>query len=243
MTDEEKAAADAKAAAEIKTAADAKAAADAAAKTAADQAATATAAGAGSAGATGADDVASLPEWAQKLIRTTRTEAATNRTKATTAGEALEATRDAIAKALGLKPDDDPVKAAQTAADQRDAALQEAKATKIENAVLRSATKHGANPEALTDSRTFMAKLADMDPAADDFATQVDEAIKKAVEDNPLLKLEIPAPRSGGPVGGGAAIPGQLTADDVQKLHAEGRSAEIVKAKEEGRLNNLLGID
>lgn len=162
------------------------------------------------------DDVASLPDWAQKLIGKTRTEAATNRTKATTSNDALTATRDAIAKALGLKDDDDPVAAAKTAADERDAAKAVNKNLAVENAVLRMAVKHGANPESLTDSRSFMRQLEAIDPAADDFATQVETAIKAAVEANPSLKAGIPAPaRSGGTVGGSA--PAQQSSDPQQR--------------------------
>jgi hypothetical protein len=190
-----------------------------------------------------AEDVASLPEWAQKLIGKTRSEAAGNRTKASENAQALEATRDAIAKALGLKGDDDPVKAAQTAAEQRDAALAEAKATKVENAVLRSAGKLGASAEALTDSRSFMRALEAIDPGADDFSAQVDAAIEKALEAHPSLKAAPAAPpappaRSGGPVGGGIPVAGQLTEADLKDMSP----AEIVKAKEDGRLNQLLGI-
>jgi hypothetical protein len=187
-----------------------------------------------------AEDVASLPEWAQKLLAKTRTEAASNRTKATEQATALQATRDAIAKALGLQGEEDPVAAAKTATEQRDAAMTEARTTRIENAVLRSAGKHGADPEALTDSRSFMRTLEGIDPAANDFADQVDAAIKGAVEANPgLLKAGAPAPaRSGGPVGGGAPVPGQLTKDDLKRMTPE----EIAKAKDEGRCNALLGI-
>lgn len=198
-----------------KTAAEAKAAEDVAAKTAA-EAAAAGAAGEAGTGSAEAQDVSDLPDWAQKLIGKTRSEAATNRTKATSSNDALTATRDAIAKALGLKDDDDPVAAAKTAADERDAARLEAKTTKTENAVLRAASKNGANAESLTDSRSFMRALEAIDPAADDFATQVDAAIKAAVEANPSLRASpAAAGRSGGPVGGSA--PAQLSSDPQQR--------------------------
>ena len=188
------------------------------------------------------DDVASLPEWAQKLIGKTRTEAATNRTKAGTANDALTATRDAIAKALGLKDDDDPVAAAKTAADERDADSLEAKATKVENAVLRAAGKLGADPESLTDSRSFMRALEAIDPAANDFATQVGEAIKAALTANPNLKAAAataaPA-RSGGPVGGGAPVAGQLGREDLKGMTPEA----IEKARVDGRLDAIQGIE
>ena len=202
-----------------------KAAADAAAKATADaEAAAKTAAGTDP---PAADDVASLPDWAQKLIGKTRTEAATNRTKAGTANDALTATRDAIAKALGLKEDDDPVAAAKTAAEERDAARTEAKATKIENAVLRAASKNGANPERLTDSRAFMRTLEAIDPTADDFAAQVDAAIKTAVETDPSLKGAPVVPgKSGGEVIGGGPI---KQSDDPQQRARDYYAAAATK--------------
>lgn len=150
---------------------------------------------------------------------------------------------DKIAAALGLKPEDDPAKAAQTAADERDVALKTAQEATKTLAVYRLASKAGANSEALTDSRSFMLTLESIDPAASDFAAQVETAIKAAVEANPSLKTApvVPA-RSGGPVGGGVPVEGQLTAEDVALLRKEGRDAEIVEAKAKGRLNTLLGI-
>jgi len=184
-------------------------------------------------------EVGSLPDWTQKMIKDLRTEAASNRTKASTAEQTRQETMDAIAKALGMKDDDDPAAAAKTAAEERDAARQEAKATKVENAVLRMAGKHGASPESLTDSRSFMQQLESIDPAADDFASQVEATIKTAVEANPALKGATSAPtRSGGPVGGGTPVPGQLSREDIKGMKPE----EISKAKEDGQLNQLLGI-
>jgi hypothetical protein len=193
-----------------------------------------------------ATDVAGLPEWAQKHITDLRNEAATNRTKATTAETGKQETMDAIAKALGLKGDDDPAAAVKTAAEERDAAKAVARNLTVENAVMRAASRHGANADALTDSLSFMRTLKEMDPAAADFATQLEAAITKAVEANPSLKAAGAPPvapaRSGGPVGGGAPIAGQLTDEDVMQMRKEGRDAEIVQAKNDGRLNQLLGI-
>lgn len=233
MTPEEE-----KAATEAKAKVEADAAAQAAAAQAATSGATQTgAAGAGSVGASGATDVASLPDWAQKLLKDTRDEAASYRTKAKEVEDQRQASLDAIAKALGLKPDDDPTAAAKTAAEERDAARLEAKTAKVENAVLKIAAKHGASPEALTDSRAFMSKLAELDPAADDFATQIDAAVKEAVESNPALKVTPAVPaRSGGPVGGGTPPAGQLSESDLEHMSA----SEIAKAEKEGRCDALL---
>lgn len=188
------------------------------------------------------DSVDALPDFAQKMIRELRAEAAANRTKATSAEQTRQQTMDAIAKALGLKGDDDPAKAAQTAADERDAAKTVAKNLAVENSILRMAAKQGANPDALTDSRSFMRQLEGIDPAADDFAEKVEAAIKAALEANPALKAQgapVVAPaRSGGPVGGGAPVAGQLSREDLKDMSSD----QIVKAKEDGRLNQLLGI-
>jgi hypothetical protein len=188
------------------------------------------------------ESVDALPAFAQKMIHDLRSEAAANRTKVTSVEQAQQETMDKLAKALGLKGDDDPAKAAQTAAEERDAAKAVARNLAVENAVMRAASRSGANADALTDSRAFMRALDGIDPAADDFATQLDAAIAKAVEANPSLKAQgvpVAAPaRSGGPVGGGAAIPGQLTREDIKGMTPD----EILKAKEDGQLNTLLGI-
>lgn len=185
-----------------------------------------------------ADDIASLPEWAQKLIKDTRGEAAEHRTKAKDAETKHQEMLAAIGKALGLTQDDDPAKAAEKAASERDAAAAESKALKVELAVLKSAAKHGANAEALADSRTFMAKLAGLDPAADDFAAELDTAIKTALEANPSLKVMpdgVPrAPKAqGAPEGGGAP---QLKAEDLEHM----TPAEINEAREKGQLRDLM---
>jgi len=146
-----------------------------------------------------AQDVASLPEWAQKLIKDTREEAAGHRTKANEADAKHQATLDAIAKALGLKPNDDPTEAARAAASERDAARGESKALKIELAVARAAIAQGVLPDALTDSRSFMAKVADLDPSAADFQAKLDAAVKEAVAASGGVAGVPPAsPRQGG---------------------------------------------
>jgi hypothetical protein len=175
------------------------------------------------------------------MIHDLRSEAAANRTKATSAETGRQETMDAIAKALGLKGDDDPAKAAQTAAEERDAAKSVAKNLAVENAVLRMANKQGANPESLTDSRAFMRQLEAIDPAADDFAEKVEEAIKTALKANPALKAQaalVAAPaRSGGPVGGGAAVPGQVTEEELKNMSP----TQIEQAQKDGRLAAILG--
>lgn len=90
-----------------------------------------------------------------------------------------------VKKITGKEEDDaDPEKLTASLT----AAQREARDTKVELAVIKAAGKHEADPVLLADSRTFMASIADLDPAADDFSTQLDAAIKKAVDANAALK-------------------------------------------------------
>ena len=188
------------------------------------------------------EDVASLPEWTQKMIKDLRGEAATNRTKATTAEQTKQETMDAIAKALGLKGDDDPAAAAQTAAEERDAAKKQAQDATTTLAVYRMAAKQGANAESLTDSRSFMRELEAIDPTDAEFAAKVETAIQTAIEANPLLKTQPTAApaRSGGPVGGGAPVAAEYSEEWVHDMTVAGCFAEIAKASEEGKLTAVL---
>jgi hypothetical protein len=90
-----------------------------------------------------------------------------------------------VKKITGKDDDTDPEKLAQDLT----AAQRDARATKVEVAVLKSASKHDADPALLADSRSFMDSIADLDPADDDFKSKLDAAIKKAVEDNAALKV------------------------------------------------------
>lgn len=143
------------------------------------------------------DDISSLPEWAQKLIRDTRSEAAGNRTKAKDAESRYASTLDAIAKALGVKDDKptDPAKLAEELAAERDQGQQ----ARTELAVFRAASRHGADPDKLLDSRKFTDRLKGVDPSD---STKISELIKKAVEENPSYRAAQAPPASGAPMGG-----------------------------------------
>lgn len=174
--------------------------------------------------------------------------------------KADRAKRDkALAVALGLAPEDGPpdpaklaeeLKAARETAtaeiSQRDANLRQAQ---VELAVLRSAGKHGGNGDALLDSRSFMAKVSGLDPAADGFGGQLGDAIKAAVEAGPQYKAPASAANgNGGPPkpppparsGGEHTTPGgnrQWTIEDVKA--AAGDPQAVAKAVEDGLLVDL----
>lgn len=164
---------------------------------------------------TEAQDVSSLPSWAQKLLTDTRTEAAKHRTEKQTAtqqAQAAQAQRDAILKAAGYKPDGseaDPDPAALTAQIQEAQAV--AWTNAVELSVVRSTLAVGANAEALLDSRAFIDSLdqfVDDDPNSGEFKKKIADHVKSYVDKHPTFKAAAPGPaRSGGDHPGGAGQP------------------------------------
>lgn len=111
----------------------------------------------------------------------------------------------AALKAASLTDQEKAVEAART--EGRTAAESTARATAVQLAVVRGAIKAGADHEALLDTTSFMASLADVDPTD---ATAVKAAIDKAVKANAKLAAAAPvAGSSGPPLPGG---PGTTTA-------------------------------
>lgn len=164
----------------------------------------------------GEGDVKSLPEWAQKVIRDTRAEAASNRTNAKTqaAEQARQDLAQQIGKALGLVKDDTPADPAQLASQIGDL-TSDNKSLKTELAVFKAAAKVGADAGKLTDSRSFLATLDKLDPTADGFDAKLRDAIKAAVDDNPQYRIGQAPAASGGtePSGrpGASGKPANLT--------------------------------
>lgn len=154
--------------------------------------------------ASSAEDVASLPEWAQKAISDARQDATKARTtaKAAAAEEARNEVIQQIGKAMGLVKDDstklDPV-ALQAALAQQQA---DGSLTKVQLEAMKIAIKPetGVNALALLDSNSFLAAVKGLAPTD---TAGIAAAIKAAVEANPMLKA---AP--GGPPKSGAEFSG-----------------------------------
>ncbi len=149
--------------------------------------------------------VEDLPEWAQRLIRDTRKEAGDQRTAKTAAEQKQQELLDGIAQALGVKKDDAPPDPAalQQTLSQREARIAaveaDSRAKDVELAAWRSASRQGANAVALLDSRSFLAEVGQLDPSANDFTAQLDAAVKKALEGNPVLRATpVPSPGQAG---------------------------------------------
>ncbi|MGW8719673.1 hypothetical protein ACWGNR_10230 [Streptomyces althioticus] len=132
-----------------------------------------------------------------------------------------------IGKALGLVQDEkdeapDPAKL-QAEIERRTAAHRE---TAVELAVYRGASKYGADPDALTDSRAFLNSIKGLDPEDEGFAKAVQSAIKKAVEDNPKLKTQPAAPeRTSSDFNGGAGSSSEpQTIDEIRAARRKRRT-------------------
>ncbi|MFF9284862.1 hypothetical protein [Streptomyces griseosporeus] len=148
--------------------------------------------------------VDSLPDWAQKLIRDTRAEAAEWRTRAQgSAPQAQQQPAAPAAPAQAPAAEGDvsrlPRWAQQAVNDGQGAARQLA----IQSAVIQAAPAAGADLVALLDSQSAMSALAAVDP---NDAEAVKAAITAAVQANPRLAAQT------GPARGGTELGGQPTA-------------------------------
>ncbi|MFJ8146039.1 hypothetical protein ACIQ6R_13295 [Streptomyces sp. NPDC096048] len=171
------------------------------------------------------EDPAAELERLRKELRQANGEAAKARTSAkkAAADEARTEIMKELGKVLGLVEDDDktpPDPAALKA--QIESATAAHRETAVELAVYRGASKHGADPDALTDSRAFLKSIADLDPNDEGFAKAVNAAIKAAVTDNPKLKAASQAPaRTSGDFSGSSG--GRPKNDDSIDAHREAR--------------------
>lgn len=175
------------------------------------------------------ETVDALPEWAQKIIRDTRKEAADHRAAKNTADQQLAA----ILKAAGVVDDKDPAAVLEAATKERDTAAQERDAARRELAVLKAAQTVGADTGKLLDRASFMTTIQGLDVQD---AAAVKAAVEAAIAADPTLK----APRAGSAStidqAGGTGEQGPITEEQLKQMTPE----QIDKALTEGRLNHLL---
>lgn len=125
------------------------------------------------------------------------TQLAELKTQQTQQAEQEKARTLALAKAFGFAPEEtpDPAKLAaeleqarqQTAAEIARGQARERELT-IELETRRRASRLGADPELLADSRSFMTAVSKLDPASDSFGEDLAAEITRAVTANPSLK-------------------------------------------------------
>ena len=118
----------------------------------------------------------------------------------------------------------------------------QARQTQVELAVYKTAGRHGGDPDALLDSRSFANAIAKLDPSAADFDEQVGKAVKTAVDGNKKLAAKAPEPTPEPTPAGGAPMDGapggarQLGEADRKRM----TQTEIAKAVKEGRFDAYL---
>ncbi|MEU7400004.1 hypothetical protein [Streptomyces sp. NPDC044948] len=167
------------------------------------------------------EDPAAELDRLRKELKQANGEAAKARTtaKKAAADEARTEIMKELGKVLGLVEDDDktpPDPAALKA--QIESATAAHKSTAIELAVYRGAGKAGVDPDAITDSRTFMKSIQDLDPTDEGFAKAVTVAMKKAAEDNPKLKAASQAPaRTSSDFSGSSEKPASKNSIEAQR--------------------------
>lgn len=191
---------------------------------------------------TSMEDPAAAIARLEKELEKARAEAAKSRVNAknTAAEQARQDLAQQIGKALGLVKDDDKADPAKLT-EQLTARQASERDALVRLAVYETTDQHGGNPAALTDSRTFLAKAAQLDPTATDFAAQVAAAAKEAVTANPTLKAaaQAAAPAGGVEFTGAGSGGGQRTYTRAQlrdsKFFADNK-ADIMAAMREGRI-------
>lgn len=141
--------------------------------------------------------------------RTWETRSKENKTRAdeaTAERDRLAGVLDGLRKALdpdGSK-DDDPSKIAEKAVTERDTLAAENRLLKVEKAAERAARKAGADVDSLLDSRSFLDRIAKLDPTDSAFADDVAAAVDATLKDNPRLKAQqAPASSPTGDMTGG----------------------------------------
>lgn len=167
------------------------------------------------------EDPAATIARLQKELKQANADAGKARTNAkkAAADEARTEIVQELGKALGLVKDNKdtpPDPAALTAQIEKATAAH--RETAVELAVYRGASKYGADPDALTDSRAFLNSIKGLDPSDEGFAKAVQAAIKKAVDDNPKLKVATAPARTSSDFNGGSGGNGSgpKTIDEIR---------------------------
>ncbi|MFD3955934.1 MULTISPECIES: hypothetical protein [Streptomyces] len=195
------------------------------------------------------------PERAMRAIESLRTEVDEQKQKRAEdkqrAADEQTAFMKKVAAAFGLETDEAKPPTPEELAKQLEEARGEtkesraqARQTQVELAVYKTAGKHGGDPDALLDSRSFATAISKLDPTAADFDEQVGKAVKTAVDSNKKLAAKAPEPKEpertpagGAPMDGAGGGKRQLGAADVARMTPK----QITQAVQEGRLNAYLG--
>lgn len=135
----------------------------------------------------------------------------------------------------GQEPD--PDEALKVALAERDEARKEIRETRVNNALRDAAAAEKLNTRLLLPLLRGEGKLDALDPSADDFQAQVAAVMAEAKETYPELRSQAVPPSSGQTANPPAQNgDGKLSQEELSRLAAEGKWAEINKAAAEGRI-------
>jgi hypothetical protein len=184
------------------------------------------------------DDPASKIARLEADLRSARAEAGKSRVNAkqAAADEARAELAQQIGKALGLVQNDEPADPAKLT-EQLTAAGAEARQAKVALAVYQTAEAANADPAALLDSRTFLEKVATLDP---NDTTAIGAAITEAVTANPRLGRAQAAPTVGmrpNPAQGASASPPLGIGEQIAAATAAGNTKLAIRLKAAQALN------
>ncbi|HEX5561799.1 MAG TPA: hypothetical protein VFX52_09160 [Nocardioidaceae bacterium] len=156
----------------------------------------------------------------RKELKQANADAAKARTtaKKNAAEEAKKELIQEMGKALGLIKDEkdeapDPA-ALKAEIEKTNSKYREAV---VEIAVRDSAEKHGAHAKRLTDSRSFMASIKDLDPSDEGFAKAVSAAVKQAVADDSHFRASQAPARNSGDFSGSSEKPKNQNSIEAQR--------------------------
>lgn len=141
----------------------------------------------------------------------------------------------------GIEPEEgqepDPDEALKAALAERDEARREIRETRVNEALRNAAAGEKINARLLLPLLRGEGKLDALDPSADDFQAQVAAVVTEAKTDYPELRSQAVPPSSGQTANPPAQTgDGKLSQEDLARLAAEGKWAEINKAAAEGRV-------
>lgn len=166
------------------------------------------------------------------------------RVKAKQAQEEADARLKKVLQALGVEPsDNDPeeqIKQAKQAAQEREAERDKLQAEldrmREDNTLRKLAKENGADPDLLVP---YLRGSGDLPTwGSDEWDSKAAELVNNTLKIFPQFKAGGTAPRTSGTPAPTNNSDGQiLTADDLNRLYAQGKFEEINKAVKEGRIS------
>lgn len=148
-----------------------------------------------------------------------------------------------LQSALGMTDNESPedkLKAVQETAAQKQAELEKITAEfrdfKVRQEIATAARKQGVDGELLTDILAGRGALSQLDPTAEDYASQVEGLVTETVNAHPSLATQRVPESSGNAPTPTKNDAGQLSRDDLATMTAE----QINKAVREGKLDHIL---